>query len=260
MPVCTVQLLSLHGELSDFVKQVKAISEQPLVLARVVRWMITPTELSVDPLLKQKWDVLVIYKGTTGLPEQLRSSVKYLFTIQAGVPSSIVNNFKGTNAKLLDPQNTVPLTGALDNPRIASSGQGLEFTKDTGAWINQWDPDNTKGAVSMLNLLAFKPNMHEEYMKYGKAFAETIGRRRGGVAKVVGKVTGGDKGLTPGEGGWDEIALAHYPSIRHFADMAASEDYQAVNHKNRLPALRDTCILCTSEVDLPGTSGQKAKL
>jgi len=56
-------------------------------------------------------------------------------------------------------------------------------------------------------------------------------------------------------GEWDEIALAHYPSILHFADMLASEDYQEVNQKYRVGSLRDTCILCTSELDLPAWRG-----
>lgn len=55
------------------------------------------------------------------------------------------------------------------------------------------------------------------------------------------------------------MALAHYPSLEHFAEMLASEDYQAANHEWRLPSLRDTCILCTSELDLQGTN-EKAKL
>lgn len=250
MPVCTLQLVTLSGTLHDFVKQIKSAEEQPLVLSQVVRWMITPTQLSVDPLLKLQWDVLVICKGTDGMPQAAKALTKDIFTIQAGIPSSIVNNFAATNKRLLQSAHVPELTGALDRPRVADSMQDLEYTNDMKSWIGKWDPNNNKGAVSMLNLLAFKPNMHEEYLKYGKAFAESIGSRRGGVAKLVGKVTGGDKGLTPKEGGWDEIALAHYPSIRHFADMAASEDYQAVNHKHRIGALRDTCILCTSEVGL----------
>jgi len=59
------------------------------------------------------------------------------------------------------------------------------------------------------------------------------------------------------------VTTAHYPSIRHFADMSASEDYQAVNHKHRVGSLRDTCILCTSELELPppaSASDEKAKL
>jgi hypothetical protein len=102
----------------------------------------------------------------------------------------------------------------------------------------------------MLNLLSFKPTpgAHESYKAYGKAFAESIGSRRGGNAKIVGRVVRDQN--SPGEDkyGWDEIALAHYPSIEHFVDMLASEDYQKVNHESRLPALRDTCILCTSEL------------
>lgn len=99
--------------------------------------------------------------------------------------------------------------------------------------------------MSMLNLLAFKPDMHASYLKYGKAFGESIGSRRGGNAKLVGNIV--DPAQKKGEG-WDEMALAHYPSILHFADMLASEDYQVVNLEFRVPSLRDTCILCTSEI------------
>lgn len=78
----------------------------------------------------------------------------------------------------------------------------------------------------MLNLLAFWPGKeaHESYLQYGKAFGESIGKRRGGKAKIVGKVVaaaaGGQKKRQEGEGEkgdhqdgwWDEVALAHYPS------------------------------------------------
>lgn len=81
----------------------------------------------------------------------------------------------------------------------------------------------------MLNLLAFKPGKeaHQSYQKYGKGFAESAGSKRGGQAKIVGKVVD--------DCGWDEIALAHYPSMEHFMDMLGSEDYQEINHKYRLP-------------------------
>lgn len=161
----------------------------------------------------------------------------------------------------------------------------------------------------MLNLLAFWPGKeaHESYLQYGKAFGESIGKRRGGKAKIVGKVVvaaGGQATSQEGkgekadhqDGWWDEVALAHYPSrsspylsfytdmwkpgnqggckkkfkvcanmfvretaIHHFTDMLASEDYQKVNHEFRLPALKDTCILCTTELD-PELSIDKARL
>ena len=109
----------------------------------------------------------------------------------------------------------------------------------------------------MLNLLAFKrgKEAHESYMRYGKAFATSIGKKRGGEAKLVGNVVYGDGGkqqqqMANEEERWDEFALAHYPSIMHFIDMLASEDYQEVNLRDRVPSLRETCILCTSEISV----------
>jgi hypothetical protein len=137
----------------------------------------------------------------------------------------------------------------LDKPQIASSTQSLELSPELQQWIKQFGTQEGKGAVSMLNLLAFKPGMKQEYLKYGAEFAKSIGSKRGGNAKIVGSVIHGD-GLAKGGEGWDEIALAHYPSINHFADMLASEDYQAVNHKHRVGSLKDTFILCTTELGM----------
>ena len=121
----------------------------------------------------------------------------------------------------------------------------------------------------MLNLLSFLPGKKDSYLHYGAEFARSIGSRRGGVAKIVGsviheperqravdlqEVEKGVKGKGE-EGRWDEVALAHYPSILHFADMLASADYQEVNQNYRVPSLRDTFILCTSEIGLDGFGG-----
>lgn len=98
--------------------------------------------------------------------------------------------------------------------------------------------------------------MKSSYLKYGSAFAESIGSKRGGNAKLVGTVVDVDGTRKEEEdGGWNEMALAHYPSILHFADMLGSEDYQRVNQKYRVPSLRDTLILCTSEVGIDGANG-----
>lgn len=42
----------------------------------------------------------------------------------------------------------------------------------------------------------------------------------------------------PVEDWWNEISIVHYPSIRHFCDMLAAEDYQEVNRKYRLGVSR----------------------
>jgi len=118
----------------------------------------------------------------------------------------------------------------------------------------------------MLNLLAFNAGMKGEYLKYGKAFAESIGARRGGNAKIVGNVisvssqSSSEGSLVADKRKWDEFAMAHYPSITHFADMIASDDYQEVNHKHRLPSLKDTLIICTTDLELPSSGPRTAKL
>lgn len=227
--------------------------------------MIRPSSIQVPTLLDHPWDLLLILPGTEGLPRNLRTPehLRGLYTLHAGIPSSITKSWACANEKLLRPAaSDVPaLTGSLDKPRIAPSAQDLELSPDLKAWYPTWEANGAasgKGAISMLNFLAFKPGMQEEYLKYGKAFAETIGKRRGGTAKIVGKVVA-DPGQKSRERQevleWDEIALAHYPSIRHFADMIASEDYQEVNHKHRVLSLKDTCILMTSELDLPDVGG-----
>jgi len=226
----------------------------PLTIGRVVRWIIVPEKLSVKPLLAEdnRWDVLLVVPGAAGLPDQLMNMVQNQWLVKAGVPSRLLENFTSKNDRLLHPMagDVPPLTGALSNPRIADSSQSLELSKELQDWIQIFGKKEGRGAVSMLNLLAFNEGMKEEYLKYGKAFAESIGSRRGGTAKIVGTVVEVSSSPT-GVKEWDEVAIAHYPSIHHFADMLASQDYQEVNHRHRVPALKDTFILCTTELDLP---------
>ncbi len=56
----------------------------------------------------------------------------------------------------------------------------------------------------------------------------------------------------PEGGKWDEFALAHCPSLVHFGEMLAIEDYDKINKQYRIPALKDTCtsILFTNEIEV----------
>ncbi|KAL2354269.1 hypothetical protein BJ546DRAFT_912050 [Cryomyces antarcticus] len=273
MPLCTLHLIALQPStsLAAFLAHLAQTTPRPLIVAKVLRWMITPTTLSVEPLLAHSWDVLVLLPTAAAtLPAQLAAHAAAVFTLRAGVPSRLVADFAARNAQLLHPApaSIPPLTGSLERPRVAASAQKLEYTAELARWIRDC---RLPGPVSMLNLLAFRAGdaAKASYLRYGAAFAADVGARRGGVAKIVGGV-GAREGTEaeaqdktrPSE--WDEIAIAHYPSLWHFADMAASEDYQAVNHKYRVDSLRDTCILCTSELALPlpegAGEGGKAKL
>lgn len=270
MPLATAHLVALakSSSIPAYLKALDLASIKPLVTSKVVRWIIKPEKLSTH-LVNAKWDLLLILPATTTIPSQYLSEeyVSRHWCISAGVPKSLVNGFQERNKRLLNPQQgDVPeLTGSLNKPKIANSTQGLELNDELLAWSKEFKLGQ-KGAVSMLNLLAFHPGKeaHESYLRYGKAFSESIGSKRGGNAKVVGKVVP-DQGTTSQPSnedryGWDEIALAHYPSINHFVDMLGSEDYQKVNHESRLPALLDTCILCTSELDPELAISGKARL
>lgn len=262
MPLATVHLVALSSNtnISKFLRALRSISFKPLVISHALRWIVQPEQLSADRLLTTKWDLLIITPTSSPFPSTYLTKdwVSSHWSITAGIPSSIVNGFADRNQRLLDANASEMPQPAASQPKIAKSAQGLEATPELLQWQN---PAGTSTPVSMLNLLAFKPGAeaHESYKRYGKAFAESIGSKRGGLAKIVGKVVPGQR--TEGEDaeGWDEVALAHYPNFAMFMDMLASEDYQAVNHRDRLPALRDTCILCTSEVD-PVLHADKARL
>lgn len=265
MPLATLHLMAL-ADRNDTGNYVKAVSSSlhPYVISKAVRWIIKPEKLSVPELLDTTWDLLIILPATENLPDQYVSKprVSAHWSITAGVPSSLTKNFPERNQTLLYPnQNDVPpLTGSMNKPRLSNSTQGLELNSELLDWSRSFSLG--QGAMSMLNLLAFKPGAeaHASYLRYGKAFAESIGSKRGGNAKLVGKVVKDYGTKDEDRSGWDEIALAHYPSIAHFTDMLASEDYQQVNHRDRLPALKDTCILCTTELDPELGGSNKARL
>lgn len=94
----------------------------------------------------------------------------------------------------------------------------------------------------MLNLLHFHhPDGKKNYYQYGQAFIPVAGKR-GGSAKLVGNVVPPAPEKRDSRGSrnrsqqdwWNEISIVHYPSIRHFCDMLAGEDYQAINERYRL--------------------------
>ncbi|OCT45989.1 hypothetical protein CLCR_00499 [Cladophialophora carrionii] len=277
MPLATIHLLALSPTTSLPSCLQALYNSVPrskiLITSKVIRWIITPTTIDAQRLLKPKspWTLLLILLGTDPLPASLTSDVLDHWTSVAGIPSRLTADFARTNDGLLHPKpEAIPaLTGSLDKPRVGTTSQTLELSPGLLDWMASFRKTRAGSSpLSMLNLLAFKEGKKPSYLKYGAAFAESIGKRRGGVAKLVGNIVVDASGKD-GNGGngakWDEFALASYPSVLHFADMLAGEDYQGVNLTYRVPALEDTLILCTSEIEVEGIleaegTGQKAKL
>ena len=81
-------------------------------------------------------------------------------------------------------------------------------------------------AVTMLNLLEFKPDGgRERYAEYGAAVAPLL-ERAGGRVVFAGD---GNPALL-GEGSWDMVLLVEYPSRKAFLEMVGSEEYLAIAH------------------------------
>jgi hypothetical protein len=255
MPLCTLHLLALHPKtpnpLLTFLSTLKSSDVSPLVVSKVVRWIILPTSTSTEHLLARNvsWDLFLILPSTSPLPSNLEQLVQHHWSITAGIPSRLIQDFETKNKKLLHPEtSSIPKLNPSKAAETTPSSQNLELSAGLESWIQFLSSKDSSSAVSMFNLLAFKPGMKEEYLKYGAAFAKTIGSRHGGNAKVVGNVVKAEGSTDASVDGWDEVALAQYPSILHFREMLLSEDYQHVNHAHRVPSLRDTCILMTSEI------------
>jgi hypothetical protein len=282
MPLSTIHLIALSPStsLASYLHTLHSSVPRSkiLITSKVIRWIITPTTIDAQRLLNPKspWTLLLILVGTDPLPASLATpAVLDHWTSVAGIPSRLTADFARANDQLLHPRpEAIPaLTGSLDKPRMGTTSQTLELSPGLLEWIASFRSTRAGSSpLSMLNLLAFKEGMKPSYLKYGAAFAESIGKRRGGVAKLVGNIIVDDaakpkQDVGAGGGKWDEFALASYPSVLHFADMLAGEDYQEVNQGYRVPALQDTLILCTSEIEVEGIleaegkgKGEKSKL
>ncbi len=83
-----------------------------------------------------------------------------------------------------------------------------------------------EGPVTMLNLLAFKPDGgRERYMAYGTAVLPLL-ERAGGRVVFQGQASP----VLLGDESWDLVLLVEYPTRRAFIEMIQSPDYQAIAH------------------------------
>ncbi|KAI2636393.1 hypothetical protein GGS26DRAFT_493383 [Hypomontagnella submonticulosa] len=253
MVLCNLYLISLKDAVSlgPFLGKLRRNGIKPIVQARVVRWMILPTKISAGHLLGRniRWDLLLILEDTDFIQLEAQPDIEAVWSASCGVSSKSLSGYAVTNAELLHPP---PGSVAPPEPHTvepSTTSQNLEVSPELSEWIAALPTPLREHPVSMLNLLAFNPGKKDQYKQYGAAFSATVGSRHGGRVKIVGKVASGQAQRD----GWEEIAFVHYPSVQHFAAMAASKDYQEVNRRYRLGALKDTFILCAIEVDNDGS-------
>jgi hypothetical protein len=252
MPGLTLHLLALAPSTTaeSFLRQLRQSSAVKVILASRPRHIvIPPTLIDSDPLTTTQWDLLVLLQPSSAtkdalesLPPNLQPLVEQEYRLAVGIPSKLLSNYDDRDKSLKRAASSVPLTGSLTNARQKSSSKNLELSPDLLAFMDTLTRTHD-GPVTMLNLLHFHhPNGKKSYYQYGQAFIPVAGKR-GGNAKLVGNVIRpastaqvDSRGSVdrPETDWWNEISLVHYPSIRHFCDMLAGEDYQAINEKYRL--------------------------
>jgi uncharacterized protein (DUF1330 family) len=83
-----------------------------------------------------------------------------------------------------------------------------------------------EGPVTMLNLLAFRPDGgRERYLEYGAAVAPLL-EKAGGRLVFQGSAAP----ALLGEHSWDLVLLVEYPTRQAFLEMIQSPEYQAIAH------------------------------
>ena len=110
-------------------------------------------------------------------------------------------------------------------------------------------PDN--GPVVMVNLMRFRERSldgngsgRDAYSRYSKGDMPLL-KKVGGTVIWAGAVEGVSLGDL-GDGRWDWVALAHYPSRAAFLEMMTSPEYAAIN-LDRENGVEDHVILCTNQ-------------
>ncbi|KAI1655008.1 hypothetical protein F4813DRAFT_186808 [Daldinia decipiens] len=249
MVLCNLQFISLKNGVSigSFLAKLRRSGIKPVVQARIIRWMILPTQISIGYLLGRNihWDLLLILGETDSIPHEAQLDIDSTWSASSGVSSKAISNYEAVNAELLHPPPRSVKPPGKHTVKPSRTSQNLEMSTELEEWIAALPTPLKEHPVSMLNLLAFNPGKKDQYKQYGAEFSAKVGSKHGGRVKIVGRVVGGQAHRD----GWEEIAFVHYPSVQHFASMAGSKDYQDANHKYRLGALKDTFICCVMEVD-----------
>lgn len=260
MVVCTLHVISLNQGVTipSFLAKLRANNVNPVIKARVLRWMILPSVQSAGYLLgrNKQWDLLIGLGPNAAIPGSASVDIDAIWTVSCGVSSSVLSGYRELNARLLE--TAVPPMPLPQNSSRESS-QNLEISDELISWVSDLPPSLQDHPISMLNLLSFNPGKKPQYQRYGREFSSRVGSAFGGRVKIAARVVEGQAK----DDGWDEIAFVHYPTLSHFAGMLGSAEYQAVNQEFRLGALKDTFILCVVEVDDRGEvvgKGTRGKL
>lgn len=248
MPALTLHLFSLNITPQSFLRRLREHRIEIVVSSRPQHIVIHPSLIDQNALTSHPWDLLAVLQipgDKPILPTDLQSAVRDEYKILVGIPTKLLTTYAERDEKLKRETSSITLTGSLkkvqSQSQTQSTSQNLELSPELLAFMDKLTKEYGDRPVTMLNLLHFHhPDGKKSYYQYGQAFIPVAGKR-GGNAKLVGNVVRPNGNIDsrgdcsrPEQEWWNEISIVHYPSIRHFCDMLAGEDYQAINEKYRL--------------------------
>lgn len=173
MPALTLHLFALTQgtDPKNFVRKLQQSGIKVVVSSRPRHVVVHPTTLDSNPLVTQKWDLLVLLQtpgGTLSLPSDLQQAVRNEYKILVGIPSKLLASYPERDTKLKREASSIPLTGSLENARGKSSSENLEVSPDLLAFMDELTKEHDK-PVTMLNLLQFHhPDGKKNYYQYGQ--------------------------------------------------------------------------------------------
>lgn len=189
MPALTLHLLAFKDAGYDakaFVAKLRNVSSLKVIVASRPRYVvIKPTLLDKDPLLTQKWDLMLLLQPTgppltqnraessssSLIPSEFYNVISAEYRVLAGIPSKLLSSYPSRDASLKKDASPPPLTGSLEHMRKQSkeNSQSLEVSPDLLAFMDRLTVEHGNRPVTMLNLLHFHhPDGKKNYFQYGQ--------------------------------------------------------------------------------------------
>ncbi|KAH8693808.1 hypothetical protein BGW36DRAFT_429840 [Talaromyces proteolyticus] len=231
---CEIILLSLTS-VSSFSDILAKSDVKPLTTAKVARWIIPPTVLSVDALTQTEWDLVLCSPLPVSIPDECRPFIQRSWSATFAAPAELVSSYTSIFTSLAS--NIPARTKHMD--QVTGSDEGTSLSTESmhvpielRNWMTTFSDTNNHPPVIMLNLMAFKDV--QKYGGYREALSRGVGKRHGLKPLLFGQVTKCSSITLEGGPEWDLVGLIYYPSVLHFADMLADEEYQEIRRKYRL--------------------------
>jgi hypothetical protein len=263
----TIYLLSLkttveQDQLSTLInricKEFKNSSPKPLVIGKPQGWVVKPHHPTLGPpLTSHDWHLCIFLPGIEpGLPSSIMDHVATTWSLTTDIHNPYLDELSQNHKSLLhlSPEDATPLTGSLDGPRVNDPELEVPYTPELHEFFESVAarvPEGTR-PVSMLNLMKYTPGGRNNFLNYVRVFTEErVGTKRGAIPELFGEMhMKGETEESKANNAWEDTALVYYPSIWHFADLVASEEYRECDKKYKIGAVEDTGILAVSEMDL----------